>query len=193
MKLTGVFASVPEDIKEYREFILERRGKEYFLISSEVIEKLAYLIIFGQLHPNWDCYWCRGGNSDCDQKTSTFCKLKKAKNLFSDGYTNPNFLVIYRRFGDLLKSKKSQLILITGEYRYNSFMEYISINADEEYQRYTKREIKENNIVKPEVFESNFSGLDDIENDYWQKYLYDKIKKGESKCLHYLDLDLLGS
>lgn len=200
LSFEGWFANPPESDLEWDAFLAERHTKDPKVFNKDALDssgyriarKLAWGVLFGFMPNSWTCDVCRYDNN-CSERTSSFCRIKKSPTFFGEEYRRTNYYIVWRNYHSILAKHSPLVIGIVGEHRYLSFMEFLTVNAEKGFARYTNREIKEKGYYKPEIVHSTLVSLKDIEEDPWQNYINNKIKKGDPGCLQYCaDLDWLG-
>lgn len=191
MKSEGWFANPPNSDDEWHSFL--SLSRQYRISSVTYIKKysaMAHYALFGYMS-KWSCDECAGyDRSECKMRSSSICKKEKVKSFFSEVYTKPNYYYLWQRIFPKYMDHKDAIIEIIGQYRFDAFIEYLTVNAHDDYQRFTKREINENSYVEPTIITAPLITLEEIQNDNWQKFVSIRIKKGEEQCSHYSDLGL---
>jgi len=188
IKLEGWFIPI-RDANYFQGFWNKRTDRMYLSYHNlPIVKQLCYAALFGNMEKDGNndaCYSpldCR----TCSQKASKFCQRESLyKRRLSYGATS--YYSIWRKIGGELFKQEENIKEVIGTPRYESFLEFIEWSALQEYNNFTKREIKEKDLIKPTVIESGFIGLEEISKDPWQQYVAEKIKEGDEECLLYLD------
>lgn len=188
MRTDGWFAN-DTYLDEFPDFFkLRKRGTRTYLgyTAEYAVPSICKMILFGKIDS------CDNicGRDNCSQKTGEFCKRESISER-NERYGKTNYYRVWRKMKSRLASYQEDICNILGRERYDSFMEYLTMKAHDDYCRFTKREIKEKGYEEPTIYETDILSVDTLLSDPWDQYINEKLKKGELKCLNFSDLDLL--
>lgn len=186
----GWFAPLSQE-EEFEEFWNIKTHDLYFgWDEKSFIKAYCKLMLFGKSISC--CKTMCDTYSSCSQASSEFCKINSAHPK-REKYNKTEWYFIYSQIFHRIKHREKHIISVIGTSRYESFMELLSSKALESYSKHTRREQTAYGMNKPKVFESGFVELADMQNDPWQTFMGEKIKKGELQCLqHFSELECLG-
>mgnify|MGYP003641522757 CR=1 FL=1 len=122
----------------------------------------------------WDGYRCLQYKSSLCQKEYADVKRKL--------YKKTNWYEAYLKIGGRLDDYEYFIKKIIGKYRYNVFMEAFVNKANEAINKLSKKQRALKGITLITQPKMDIVTLDDINNDPWQVFITNKIKKGEMKC-----------
>lgn len=170
--------------EEFESFWKERTETIYCGNYERTIKSLCKTILFGRVFEacKYTCDYDPYDNEPCSQRESSFC-MRDYYNSRRKVYKDPNWYRVWEKMDRVINRYNSKIKEIVGEYRLNCFRGFLSRNAKEKYEDYTRRERNELNLEEPEIIQSINLDLEEMENDPWQKFYCNKIEKGELECL----------
>jgi len=194
--MNGWFAD-PSDMDQFDEFFEqqgeEARGRRIRMSWQDedrvyYISRIALFGIAGNTNVQRSMDRCQAicGKSwsrECPVPANDFCKIDKK----NGRHNSTDFYRLRESMIEYLESRSINIISIIGEHRYNAFVEFLTDGAIARYDKYTRREIKENNLVRPGEFDAGFVSLDEIQEDPWEKFKAKQIQQGDLGCLHFSD------